>query len=224
MIESPIPKRKRGRPPIEGLTQRRQDEILSVATLVFARTGYSCTDLQVVADKMGVGKGTLYRYFPSKKHMFQAALERVLEGMKTVVDAAAAEQEDPLEQLYAVVRAYLGYFDDHPEYVELLIQERAEFRDRRRSSYFEHRSGRIARWHDFYRNLIREGRVRDIPVERITDVLSNACYGAMFTNYFTGHEKSLAEQAEDILDVVFHGLLTAQGRASHRQRGSGGRS
>jgi AcrR family transcriptional regulator len=207
---APAPKRKRGRPRIEGLAERRAEEILPVAIELFARNGYACTDLQVVADKLQVGKGTLYRYFPSKKHLFQAALHRVLTGMREAVDAAVAQESDPLDQIYAAIRAYLAYFDEHPEYVELIIQERAEFRDKKKATYFEHREATVGRWHEFYRGLIAAGRVRDIPVERITDVLSNAVYGTMCTNYFAGHDKTLAQQAEEILDITLHGLLTPQ--------------
>lgn len=210
ILPTPPAKRKRGRPRIEGLAERRAEEILPVAIALFARNGYACTDLQVVADKLQVGKGTLYRYFPSKKHLFQAALIRVLNGMREAVDAAVIQESDPLDQLYAAIRAYLGYFDEHPEYVELIIQERAEFRDKKKATYFEHREATVGRWHEFYRGLIAAGRLRNVPVDRITDVLSNAVYGTMCTNYFAGHEKTLAQQAEDILDVTLRGLLTPQ--------------
>ncbi len=216
MPTSPPTRRKRGRPPVEGLAERRADEILNVATALFAKHGYNCTDLQVVADRLNVGKGTLYRYFPSKQRMFQAALERMLSGMRTAVDAAFAQEKDPLDQLYAAVRAYLTYFDGHPEYVELLIQERAEFRGVRRSTYFEQRLAHQGRWHEFYRKLIADGRIRNIPAQRITDVLASAIYGTMFSNYFAGHTKSLSEQAEDLLDITLHGLLTPT-EAARRQ-------
>jgi hypothetical protein len=133
---------------------------------------------------------------------------RVLTGMREAVDQAVAQHTDPLDQVYAAIRAYLAYFDEHPEYVELIIQERAEFRDKKKSTYFEHREASVGRWQEFYRGLIVAGRIRSVPVERITDVLSGAVYGTMCTNYFAGHEKSLAEQAEDILDVALVGLLT----------------
>jgi hypothetical protein len=63
-----------------------------------------------------------------------------------------------------------------------------------------------------YRTLIGEGRIRDIPVERITDVISDLVYGTMFTNYFTGPRKSFEEQAQDILDIVFFGILSDRER------------
>jgi hypothetical protein len=44
-------------------------------------------------------------------------------------------------------------------------------------------------------------------VERIIDVLGDTLYGAMFTNHFAGRGKSFEAQAEDVLDVVFHGIV-----------------
>lgn len=220
-MPNPAPtRRKRGRPPIEGLAERRSDEILNVATRVFAKHGYSCTDLQIVADRLNIGKGTLYRYFPSKRKLFQSALERMLRTMRAEVDAAVGKELDALDQLYAGVRAYLSFFEQNPECVELLIQERAEFRDSPRSTYFEQRAAHIGRWHDFYRALIKQGRVRDVPVQRITDVLSNAIYGTMFSNYFDGPTKPLSQQAEDVLDITLHGLLTPEESARHQRKGS----
>ena len=37
------------------------------AALVFAQHGYGNTDVQFVADALHMGKGTVYRYFPSKE-------------------------------------------------------------------------------------------------------------------------------------------------------------
>ena len=51
-----------------------------------------------------------------------------------------------------------------------------------------------------------------MPVERITDVIGDLVYGTMFTNYFTGPRKPPEAQAQDILDVVFHGILSESER------------
>src|SRR5437667_167214 len=79
----------------------------------------------------------------------------------------------------------------------------------------------LERWRTLYRALMAAGRIREMPVERITDVLSDLVYGTMFTNYFTGPRKPLDVQAQDILDIVFHGILTEPER---RRRGPGGRT
>ena len=71
----------------------------------------------------------------------------------------------------------------------------------------------MQRWRKLYGRLIAEGRVRDIPVESITDVVGNLIYGTMFTNFFAGQKKPVEQQAEDILDIIFQGILTDRERA-----------
>ncbi len=188
--------------------QLRQEQILDAAVRLFAERGYSETDTQLLADKLQVGKGTLYRYFSSKRELFLAAADRVMRQMRQCVDASIEGIDEPFERIATAMRAFLTFFAEHPEYVELLMQERAQFKDRKKPTYFEHREVNIKRWQALYRSLIDEGRIRDVPVERITDVLSNLLYGTMFTNYFIGQSQSVEKQAHDILDIAFHGILS----------------
>src|SRR5262252_186099 len=91
--------RKRGRPKVEGLAERRREEILAAATRIFARLGYPGTDLQIVADRLGVGKGTVYRYFPSKEALFLAAADRGMTLLKGRIDAEAERAKAPLDKI-----------------------------------------------------------------------------------------------------------------------------
>ena len=70
----------------------------------------------------------------------------------------------------------------------------------------------MQRWRKLYCRLIAEGRVRDMPVESITDVVGNLIYGTMFTNFFAGQKKPVEQQAQDILDIIFQGILTDRER------------
>ena len=189
----------------------RRAQILATAATVFAREGYRNTDLQDVADALGIGKASVYRRFPSKQALFFAAVDHGMLELRAAVEAAVGRHSDPLEQIAVAIRTYLAFFDAHPHFVELLIQERAEFRDRTEPTYFAHRRSGIGRWRQLYQDLIDAGRVRPMPVDRISDVMSSAVYGTMFTNFFAGHSKTPERQAQDILDVVFHGILAVDG-------------
>ena len=122
-------------------------------------------------------------------------------------EAATAGVEEPLERVKRAIHAYLGFFAERPQCVELLIQERAQFKNRKKPTYFQYREVWVQGWRDLYRDLIAEGRVRDVPVERITDTIHDLLYGVIFTNYFTGPRKPADEQARDVTDIVFHGIL-----------------
>ncbi len=192
--------------------EQRREQILERAVVLFAREGYADLDLQVLADDLGVGKGTLYRYFPSKKQLFLAAVDRVMHNLREHIDASVEGVADPLEQITRAICAYLEYFDAHPEAVELFIQERAQFRDRKRPAYFEHREANVGRWRALYRDLIAQGRIRPLAPERITDVIGDLLYGTMFVNYVAGRRRPPAQVAEDIVDIVFHGILSESER------------
>lgn len=198
--------------------ERRKEEILRAATELFAENGFSDAITQALADRLGVGKGTIYRHFPSKRELFLAAADRVMRKLRERVLESVEGVEDGLEQMARGILAFLTFFAERPEYVELLILERAEFKDRARPTYIEHREVHTKRWRELYGRLIAEGRMRDAPPERISDVVGNLIYGTMFTNYFAGPGKPVVEQARDILDIVFQGVLTESGRAGLRNR------
>ncbi len=198
----------------DAMTARRE-EILQTATELFADQGFSDCVTQVLADRLKIGKGTIYRHFPSKRDLFLAAADRVMVKMNERIEASIAGIDDGLEKITCAISAYLGFFADNPHCVELIIQERANFKDRKRPTYFEHRERNLLRWRQLYRELIDAGRVREMPTEQISDVISGAIYGTMFINYFTGQSKPSDQQALEIVDIVFRGILSD----TEKQRG-----
>jgi AcrR family transcriptional regulator len=197
-----------GRPKDDGLALRRREEILRHAIRHFARAGYSDADLDAVAADVGCAKGTLYRYFESKADLFRQAVDLVMREL--LAATSADEGDDPLRQIEHAIREYLAYFDAHPEYVELLIQERAAFRDRQQPTYFAYCDASTQRWTPRHLALMEAGRMRRMPVERVHDVIGELLYGTIFTNYFAGRRKPLDQQVGDVLDVLFNGLLTPE--------------
>jgi AcrR family transcriptional regulator len=212
-----IPRTKPGRPKDESLWASRTDEILDTAATIFAQHGYQDTEMQLIADAIEVGKGTIYRYFPSKQELFLKAVSRGMDRLRLAVRSAYEPIEDPLERVTVAIRAYLTFFRNHPQYVELLIQERAQFRDRKKQTYFEHREKYVGEWRQMYADLIAEGRLRDVPVARILDGVSDLVYGTMFTNHFAGRHKPLEAQAKDLVDILFFGILSDQERTARQE-------
>jgi len=183
-----------------------------MATKLFAEHGYADTDTQMLADRLQVGKGTLYRYFPSKRELFLAATDRGMRQLCDFIDESIAEIDDPPARVAQVVRSYLTFFAERPELCELLINERALFKDRKKPTYIEYREANRERLRLLYQGYIEEGQIRDMPVDRILDVLGDLMYGTMFTNHFSQRQDAVESQVKDIVDVMFHGILSQRGR------------
>jgi AcrR family transcriptional regulator len=207
---------RRGRPPDPARRERRREEILEAAARVFASRGYGEAEVQQVADALGVGKATVYRHFPRKEDLFLAAVDRRMALLEEAVDGARVSTQDPLEAIRRGIHAYLGFFDAHPGMVELLVQERAAFRNRVQPTYFRYRERCVEPWRRFLGDLVRRGVVRRVPVSRITEVVGDALYGTIFANHFAGRRRSFRDQAEDLVDVVLHGILARPRKGGRR--------
>lgn len=193
----------------------RQMSMIPTAARLFASIGYGACEMERVAAELRVAKGTLYLYFSSKEQLFYSCVDYGMQCMQSAVRNAAESVDDPFEKISRAVHAYLQFFASHPEHVELLIQERANFKHRPQPTYFQYRAAMRGPWLALFSQLMQAGRIRsDLPVERILDVLGHLVYGTMFTNHFAGNTATLEEQHRAILEIVMHGLLISQERSA----------
>jgi AcrR family transcriptional regulator len=197
-----------GRPRDDELAARRRADIVRHAIDEFARRGYAGADLDVIAANAGCSKGTLYNYFASKGELFSASVDNVMFGM---VEAAGVKGDgDPLEQLATLVHGFLRHFAKHPQHVELLVQERSDFRDRAQPTYYRYRAASRKQWQKRFEQLMDQGRMRRMPPEQAINILGDLLYGTIFLNYFRRRQIDPDKQAAELLDILLGGLLTEQ--------------
>ena len=80
-----------------------------VAFRLFAERGFDATPLELIASEVGVGRRTLFRYFPSKNDICWGAFDDTLGGFAASLEAAPTNR--PLWE--AVHRAVVD-FNDFP--------------------------------------------------------------------------------------------------------------
>jgi AcrR family transcriptional regulator len=200
-----------------GRRAQRRQALLETAARLFAQHGYSGCEMELVANELGVAKGTLYLYFPGKQDLFFACVDWGMRQMQQAVRSAADSAADPFQRITRAIHAYLVFFEGHPEYVELLIQERAIFKDRKRPTYFEYRDVNRGYWRDLYAQLIATGDLRaDLSPDRIVDTIGSLLYGTMFTNHFAGRSVTLEEQYASLVEIIFRGILSDRERSRIR--------
>lgn len=85
--------------------QRNRETILATAGAMFAEQG-DRVQMDEVAKRSGLGLGTVYRRFPTKRALLAAIVAQRFEGMTGLAQVAAAIDE-PGEAFQALVHAYL---------------------------------------------------------------------------------------------------------------------
>jgi AcrR family transcriptional regulator len=76
----------------------REEQILSVASEVFAEESYAATNIQAVADRAGISKPLIYNYFGSKEGLFLACIERGGEIVADEIERIANEDVVGIER------------------------------------------------------------------------------------------------------------------------------
>lgn len=72
-----------------------RSRVIEAARALFSERGAD-VEMKEVADRAGVGVGTLYRNFPTKNDLIAAVLNEALESLRVVIDEALT-LEDPRE-------------------------------------------------------------------------------------------------------------------------------
>ena len=140
----------RARPQARGIATRRK--VLAAAETLFSRRGYEPTGMAEVAERAGVGVGTLYHHFPDKRALLLALIDDWGDR-----ELARARAEHDAERLLA-------------------SSPRAAFADDLRASY-----ERLRREGGFYLVLLELGerdgdvrvrlnRINQVAIERLRDL------------------------------------------------------
>jgi AcrR family transcriptional regulator len=73
------------------LVERRRREIADAATATFAEKGYHQAGIADIAERLGIGHGTFYRYFKNKRDILEFVMDEVL---RQLGEALASEDPD----------------------------------------------------------------------------------------------------------------------------------
>jgi AcrR family transcriptional regulator len=93
--------------------------ILKAAREIFFRDGFADTNLDEVATRAEVGKGTLYRHFESKVELYAAVLAAGGAAFDEAMRSVVADGESALARLRAIGRFYRRYWVERPDYFSI---------------------------------------------------------------------------------------------------------
>ncbi|KAA1423003.1 TetR/AcrR family transcriptional regulator [Mumia zhuanghuii] len=81
----------------------RRDDVRATAARVFREYGYSSATMDLIADTVGLNKGTLYHYYPSKSAILFELLSDQIDETIALADKVPSDAQ-PSERLRELVR------------------------------------------------------------------------------------------------------------------------
>jgi AcrR family transcriptional regulator len=175
-----------------------RDATLDTAAALAARHGLRSVTMSQIAEETGIGRATLYKYFPDVESILVAWLERLIAGHLEHLAEVRDRLTEPGQRLEAVLEAYA------------LIRHRSHRHRDPDLAAVLHQNERIVqserKLHDLIRDVIAEGATTGIVRTDVTpDELATYCLSALDA---AGSLGSLAA-AHRLVAVTLAGLRVA---------------
>jgi TetR/AcrR family transcriptional regulator, repressor of fatR-cypB operon len=92
----------------------KREAILSAALELFAERGFHGTPMPLVAEKAGVGAGTIYRYFESKEALVNALFQHWKRIQNELILEHLPQEASPREQFHIMWQAIMRFARENP--------------------------------------------------------------------------------------------------------------
>ena len=98
----------------------RRELLLARATELFAKHGYEGLSMSQLAREAQISKALLYHYFPSKRRLFEAALQEGAAELRHRTEPDPSRP--PAEQLAMTLDAFLRWVEERPAAYATLLE------------------------------------------------------------------------------------------------------
>ena len=103
--------------------ERTRAEVLSVATEVFAESGYSGARVDEIAQRTRTTKRMIYYYFGGKEQLYVAVLERAYATARAAERDVDVDDLEPSAAIRRLAELTFDHHDSHPDFIRLVSIE-----------------------------------------------------------------------------------------------------
>src|SRR5207302_4742097 len=93
-------------PPMRLKAPQRREQLVEVATKLFAKHGYEATTTAAIAEAAGVTEPILYRHFKNKQEMFVAIVREMSDQTMANWRELVSEARDPSDRIRRVAESF----------------------------------------------------------------------------------------------------------------------
>jgi len=111
--------KEKNKPSRSEVTEQR---ILDAAEVVFARRGLEGTRVREIAEAAEVNGATLYNYYPSKRALYEAVLDRGVNPLTHLLSDYASGPHD-METTTTLVESIMAHLSERPHFSRLIYLE-----------------------------------------------------------------------------------------------------
>lgn len=191
----------------EETRQATRDRILREAAREFARLGFEQANINMIAERADMGKGTIYLYFPSKRDLFISMLQAIAERQLAAARAALTQGKTLQDRFQALFLAFIRLATEDADgfhvYMSALYGVNRAFQDEALGLLRDY----VALIRETLEETLSPQAGEDIDGEAAALFVLSATESLVLSARVLGYsERRLAEMAPEIAELALHGL------------------
>ena len=193
----------KGIPITEEELTRRRSEIANTAVQIFTEKGFSETSMREIAEAAGVGKSTIYDYFPSKDEILINFIGEATRQLTVWAEEILAQDLSTAEKIRRIMCKHLEHLlANKQQFLKVTLEaQRLSTDSQKRIQRHRHD------YQDLMCDLVQEGikssEFRPVNPLLTVRVMLTLLSSAVYTTRPTG---SPEEMLLDTLDILFKGM------------------
>ena len=157
-------------------SEPRKRQIIEAALACFTEMGFTDTSIAEICRRANASTGSVYHHFNSKEQLAAAVYLEGIADYQTGFMEELERHQDARKGIMAIIRFYLKWVEQHPDWSRFLFQKRyAEFIGERKEELNRLNSAFFKRTSAWFKKQIEAGTIRRIPADLYPPLLMGPC-------------------------------------------------
>jgi len=184
-----------------------KERILDAALEIFSQKGFHSATTDEIAERAGVGKGTLYRYFATKEKLFEELVRLRLDELEARAASIIHGHDDVLTMISKYIQVYFEFFDRNQHLYRLIVREQLDLGEHSPDNYFK----RVMRAVPNLKRKVLEGSqqgiLKDVDFQTVFYGTMGFVHGVIQKWLARDCAYSLVDELPGVREVLFYGFV-----------------
>jgi len=182
----------------------RRLQILQTLATMLQEPGADRVTTAALAARLQVSEAALYRHFASKAQMFEGLIEFIESTVFGLINQIAAQEDDGLRQLRAIVAMLLGFAERNPGMTRVLVGDALVTEDGRLQDRINQLIDRVeASLRQGFRNAVAQGTLpQDTDIQARAGIVLAFVLGRWLRFAKSGFRRQPTESIDQLIALL----------------------
>lgn len=191
-------------------SEPRKRQIIEAALACFTEKGFTDASIAEICRRANASTGSVYHHFSSKEQLAAAVYLEGIADYQTGFMEELERHKDARKGIMAIIRFYLKWVEQHPDWSRFLFQKRyAEFIGDRKEELNRLNSVFFKRTSAWFKKQIEAGTIRQLPRDLYHPLLMGPCM-VYSQHYINGEVLTGIKEAAALLGQAAWLAIAAQ--------------